>query len=87
MRPAKLERPEYPTVHKWYCSRRWSLLRIEVLRAQPFCVVCRAQGRRVLSQDVDHIVKHGGDPTVFWDRENLQGLCRPCHTRKTTRGE
>jgi 5-methylcytosine-specific restriction protein A len=58
-----------------------------VIRAEPFCRECLAQGRRVLTEQVDHIRQHATDPGLFWDRANLQGLCRPCHTRKTTRGE
>ena len=80
-------RPGYAATHAWYGSLRWRLLRAEMLRAEPFCRVCRADGLNVLTQDIDHITKHDGDPALFWNRENLQGLCRSCHTRKTTRGE
>jgi len=37
--------------------------------------------------EVDHIVKHEGNPELFWNATNLQALCSPCHTRKTKRGE
>jgi 5-methylcytosine-specific restriction enzyme A len=74
-------------VHAWYCSLRWRLLRASVIREQPFCMVCDSQGRRVVTQEIDHVRKHDGDPALFWDRANLQGLCKPCHTRKTKRGE
>jgi len=79
--------PYAPIVHRWYCSLRWQDLRDDVLRAEPFCRECLARGRRVLTADVDHIAKHQGDPDRFWDRNNLQGLCRPCHSRKTKRNE
>jgi 5-methylcytosine-specific restriction protein A len=58
-----------------------------VLQDEPFCRECRSQGRKVLTVDIDHIVKHDGNPLRFWDRQNLQGLCKRCHTAKTTRGE
>ena len=74
-------------VHAWYRSKRWQDLRASVVRDQPFCRRCHAEGRRVLTVDVDHIQKHQGDPDRFWNRDNLQGLCKPCHTRKTVRGE
>jgi hypothetical protein len=32
---------------------------------------------------VDHIIPHTGDPELFWDVDNLQGLCDPCHNSKT----
>jgi 5-methylcytosine-specific restriction protein A len=34
---------------------------------------------------VDHIRPHRGEQSLFFDRANLQGLCKPCHDRKTTR--
>jgi 5-methylcytosine-specific restriction enzyme A len=74
-------------VRTWYRSKRWQDLRGSVLRAQPFCRSCAAEGRRTLTVDVDHVEKHHGDPASFWNRDNLQGLCKPCHTRKTVRGE
>ena len=87
--PARVVRQQADgaTVHAWYCSLRWKQLRAAILREQPFCLSCMAVGRRVLTQDVDHIRKHSGDPALFWERANLQGLCKPCHTRKTARGE
>jgi len=80
-------RRAYAETHAWYGSLRWRLLRATVLRDEPFCRSCRALGRQSLTVDVDHIVKHDGDPIKFWDRTNLQALCAPCHTRKTGRGE
>lgn len=73
--------------HAWYSWARWRRLRADVLRTEPFCRTCRADGRKVLTTDVDHIVPHGGDARRFWDRANVQGLCKAHHTAKTTRGE
>lgn len=58
-------------------SARWFRLRKAVLARDP---ICRACGERV-SQDVDHIqpLAEGGRDVMG----NLQGLCRPCHKRKT----
>ena len=36
-----------------------------------------------LMEDVDHIIPHRGDQKLFWDRNNWQALCKPCHDRKT----
>lgn len=57
---------------------RWSSIRRQVLREQPFCQVCE----RETSVEVDHVVplSEGGHPTA---RYNLQGICRDCHDRKT----
>jgi 5-methylcytosine-specific restriction protein A len=32
---------------------------------------------------VDHIIPHRGNRELFWDTENWQALCTPCHNRKT----
>ena len=83
----RAQRPGYTDVHRWYSSQAWQRLRLAVLQDEPFCRSCRAAGLNVLTTDIDHIVKHDGHAARFWDRSNLQGLCRPCHTRKTTRGD
>jgi 5-methylcytosine-specific restriction protein A len=72
--------------HAWYSYAAWRRLRLDVLRDEPFCRVCRAAGRNTVATDIDHIVKHGGDRDRFFDRGNLQSLCHRCHTAKTVRG-
>lgn len=66
--------------HSIYRTRRWQLLRRRVLYEQPICAGCDNE----LAVDVDHIIaiEDGGAP---WARNNLQGLCVPCHSRKTRR--
>ena len=44
-----------------------------------------ATGRTVPAVDVDHIRPHKGDPTLFWDPQNWQSLCKPCHSAKTVK--
>lgn len=80
-------RAGYAETHRWYGTVRWQRLRADVLREEPFCRSCRHAGRKMLTQEIDHIVKHAGDPARFWDRANLQGLCKACHTAKTARGQ
>jgi 5-methylcytosine-specific restriction protein A len=72
-------------VRKWYYIAQWAHLRQQVLTDAAFtCAQCGSvQG----DLHVDHIVKHNGDPEVFWNRANLQTLCASCHQRKTARGE
>jgi 5-methylcytosine-specific restriction endonuclease McrA len=65
---------------RWvYKSRRWQLVRRQVLFEQP---VCAGEGCIELSVDVDHIVplQDGGPP---FERTNLQGLCVRDHAVKT----
>jgi len=41
--------------------------------------MCEARGRVTPATVVDHITPHRGDMARFWDRENWQSLCAPCH--------
>lgn len=64
-----------------YQSAVWRGLRRLVRREQPFCAV---PGCNNPTTDVDHIValRDGGEP---FDRANLQGLCKKCHSEKTAK--
>jgi len=78
------ERPNYAT-RRWYRTPAWKAMRARILREQAYrCADCH---QIVLHLEVDHVVKHDGDPRQFWNRVNLQALCRRCHQRKTQRGE
>jgi 5-methylcytosine-specific restriction enzyme A len=50
------------------------------------CAECERKGRVTAAQCVDHIVPFNGlaDPLRL-DWANLQSLCKPCHSRKTSR--
>src|SRR5262245_160040 len=56
----------------------WRRLRMIVLRAEPLCRQCAAP-----ASEVDHILPlaRGGDNS----KENLQALCKSCHSAKTAR--
>lgn len=61
-------------------DRRWKKLRKIVLARDPICKICD----KAPSTEVDHIVprppdQHAADVT----EEELQGLCKPCHSSKT----
>lgn len=71
----------------WYGTARWQALRRQVLSEEPTCRTCRAEDFVTAATEVDHIVKHDGDPLRFWDRDNLAGLCASCHAKKTRAGE
>ena len=61
--------------------KRW---RRQHLKDNPLCVTCLKAGRRVAARELDHVKPCGNDPVLFWDSANVQGLCRPCHERKTS---
>lgn len=67
--------------HKHEHTRRWQKLRLMYLRANPLCVDCKKKDKIVPATEVHHIlpVSDGGTDS----EENLQGLCKSCHSTKT----
>lgn len=76
------ERARGSSAERGYDSR-WRKARITFLRENPLCVVCHANGILTPATVVDHIIPHKGDKNLFWDVDNWQALCKPCHDRKT----
>ena len=68
---------------QFYQSPEWRAIRYIVLSQQPWCVHCLKEGVKVLATEVDHIVDIVDNPLLFMDIDNLQGLCKPCHAKKT----
>jgi 5-methylcytosine-specific restriction enzyme A len=85
----RMTRTTPKAVRAWYHLARWRHpvwgRRAQVLARDPFCVECRKVRRLEPTTDVDHIIPHEGDPVLFWDPENLQGLCASHHAQKTQR--
>ena len=67
-------------------GRPWRRYRLWYLGRHPLCVHCERDGRAVAATEVDHRdAVDGPDDPRFWDPENHQGLCKPCHARKTVK--
>jgi 5-methylcytosine-specific restriction enzyme A len=64
-----------------YKTQRWRRLRWQVLLDSLFtCARCGVMlGERTSLLVADHVRPHRGDEALFWDRANLQCLCKPCH--------
>jgi len=77
----KIEKPW----RKWYNTQRWKNLRQVVLTRFPACTRCLP--RVVVATVADHVKPHRGDPTLFWDLDNLTGLCATCHNSVKSKEE
>ncbi|QOG20443.1 HNH endonuclease [Bradyrhizobium sp. SEMIA] len=60
-------------------SPRWDKAAYVYKGLHPFCVGCKAVGRLVASEVVDHIIPHKGDQKLMWDEQNWQPACRFHH--------
>lgn len=68
--------------HERGYGRPWDIIRARILkRDNHLCQACFRNGRAVTATTVDHIKAkaYGGTD----DNSNLEGLCWPCHRRKT----
>ena len=76
-------RGERPGAGRRGYDRKWQKARLSYLRQHPYCVCCMKEGKMVEATVVDHIRPHRGNHVLFWDKNNWQSLCKPCHDRKT----
>lgn len=84
-----------------YNNTRWRKARLTYLQRNPFCVMCREQGRYEPATAVDHIIPHKLEQALiakdqvkirnaqklFWDSSNWQGLCNTHHSSTKQRIE
>lgn len=78
--------PNRPWRHL-YNTARWRNLRKAQLTAEPLCRMCARLGRVTAATVADHVTPHKGDEALFFDRTNLQSLCKPCHDGAKQREE
>ena len=81
--PRKRPADTRPSAPRRGYGRLWRKIRMTVLRREPLCRRCAAEGRARPATEVDHVVPlaRGGTHAAG----NLQPLCKPCHSRKTKR--
>jgi 5-methylcytosine-specific restriction enzyme A len=65
--------------HELYGKIRWKRLRRLQMAEFPLCRMCEAAGRTTPATLVDHITPAKDDVELFFDMNNLQSICRPCH--------
>jgi hypothetical protein len=66
---------------KLYDTGFWKRRSRLQLKHHPLCVFCQKQGQVTPARIADHIVKHNGDPNLFYCGA-LQSLCVNCHNSR-----
>jgi len=74
-----------PAIKKLYNSLQWKAMRAAQLASHPWCTECDKRNALVMATEVDHIQPHEGNPQSFFDATNLQSLCKPHHSNKTSK--
>jgi 5-methylcytosine-specific restriction protein A len=64
-----------------YNTAHWKRLRRLQLIDHPLCCYCARLGVITAATVADHIKPHKGDLALFYDSDNLQSLCAPCHDK------
>jgi 5-methylcytosine-specific restriction enzyme A len=72
--------------HSMY-GRKWQTESKKYLAEHPWCEDCMKKGVFTVATEVHHKRKHQGNSKLFWDKNNWQGLCHSCHSKRTARGE
>jgi len=73
---------------KLYKTARWQRLRWKVIEQALFtCAMCGKFEADTSQLVADHIIPHKGNEAMFWDKDNLQCLCRCCHDTTKKRME
>lgn len=92
-RPPRTDAPRHRVRsgdERFYGSTRWRKLRAWVLSRHPLCADPfghhTADGRVEPATEVHHVIPRCHQPDLELDAENLQCLCKSCHSR-ITRGE
>jgi 5-methylcytosine-specific restriction endonuclease McrA len=80
-------RREHDKYRHLYGLKSWKMLRISKLNESPMCEAKEKDGYpcRNGAYVVHHVKDHKGDPALFFDRENLQSLCKSHHDQETAR--
>lgn len=65
----------------------WRRFRRRFLSEFPLCRDCQQNGVLTVATEVHHLVKIRDNPARRLDPSNVIGLCKPCHSKRTMKGE
>ena len=66
----------------------WQKFRLHYLyNHNPLCVDCLEEGRTSSAVELHHIERLKTNPARRLDPDNIVGLCKRCHSKRTARGE
>ena len=71
---------DIPKDRRLYDCVRWRKASKRYLSNNPLCTMHQQEGFSRIATVVDHIKPHNGNVDLFWDEDNWQGLCAPCHS-------
>jgi len=74
---------EYRERQSFYQGKKWQDMRIYILYRDKTCMICSTEEHPVMAEEVDHIIDIVDRPDLRLDPQNLQGLCKSCHSKKT----
>lgn len=83
-RDANYDRERGSAASRGY-DRRWQRLRLMYLRANPFCADCTTSQKTTQATEVHHKVAKRDGGQDEWN--NLESLCKSCHSKRTAKGE
>lgn len=69
-------------LRKHYSTARWQATRRLIFERDSLCLSCKRMAS-VVVDDVIPAVKYVANGGDFFDMDNLQGMCKPCHDSKT----
>lgn len=81
-RPAKRK----PSPHQsLYNTEAWKQKSKAFRQAHPYCQCEYHHGKPDAPKAtcVDHTIRHGGNPALFWDERNWRALSWSCHSKAT----
>lgn len=64
---------------KLYKRVEWKRLVAQQLSNHPLCQRCLVKGIESAATIPNHVKPHRGDTQLFFDPDNLESLCAPCH--------